>query len=69
MVVSSGFLGHVLVSDRSEDFLRSNGLITAAQPLNNTLNRQQQVTKYETLDLKTIPIECSHNQFFKKKSK
>lgn len=41
MVVSSGFLGHVIVSERSEAFLRSNGLITAAQLPNNTLNHQQ----------------------------
>lgn len=41
MVVSSGFLGHVIVSERSEAFLRSNGLITATQLPNNTLNHQQ----------------------------
>lgn len=41
MVVSSGFLGHVIVSERSEAFLRSNGLITAGQQPNNTSNHQQ----------------------------
>ncbi|XP_055314376.1 sarcolemmal membrane-associated protein [Sitodiplosis mosellana] len=43
MVVSSGFMDHVLAYDRSEVYLRANGLIpAAAQPINNTLNRQQQ---------------------------
>lgn len=42
MVVSSGFMDHVLAYDRSEVYLRANGLIPpAAQPINNTLNRQQ----------------------------
>lgn len=41
MVVSSGFSGHVIVSERSEAFLRSNGLITTAQLPINTLNHQQ----------------------------
>lgn len=48
MVVSSGFMDHVLAYDRSEVYLRANGLIPAAaqQPINNTLNRQQQVSQY-----------------------
>lgn len=42
VVVSSGFMDHVLAYDRSEVYLRANGLIPpAAQPINNTLNRQQ----------------------------
>lgn len=45
MVVSSGFMDHVLAYDRSEVYLRANGLIpAAAQPINNTLSRQQQVS-------------------------
>lgn len=43
MVVSSGFLDHVLAYERSDVYLGANGLITAAQPINNTLNRQPQV--------------------------
>lgn len=60
MVVSSGFMDHVLAYDRSEVYLRANGLIpAAAQPINNTLNRQQQVstlqcrTKCRNFDMKT----------------
>lgn len=46
MVVSSGYMDHVLAYDRSEVYLRANGLIpAAAQPINNTLSRQQQVRK------------------------
>lgn len=42
MVVSSGFLDHVLTMERSDVYLRANGLISnAAQPINNTVNRQQ----------------------------
>lgn len=42
MVVSSGFMDHVLAYDRSEVYLRANGLIPpAAQSISNTLNRQQ----------------------------
>lgn len=46
MVVSSGFMDHVLAYDRSEVYLHANGLIpAAAQSINNnTLNRQQQVS-------------------------
>lgn len=49
MVVSSGFLDHVLTMERSDVYLRANGLISAAaQPINNTVNRQQQVQHTET---------------------
>lgn len=58
MVVSSGFLGHVLVSERSEAFLRSNGLITAAQSLNTPFNRQQQVS------LSINAMQCNLNLNF-----
>lgn len=51
MVVSSGYMDHVLAYDRSEVYLRANGLIpAAAQPINNTLTRQQQVSE-----------KCLHN--------
>lgn len=50
MVVSSGFMDHVLAYDRSEVYLRANGLIpAAAQPINNTLNRLQQVNNIHVM--------------------
>lgn len=57
MVVSSGFMDHVLTYDRSEVYLRANGLIQAtAQPINNTLNRQQPVSCDTILTLKNTVI-------------
>lgn len=57
MVVSSGFMDHVLAYDRSEVYLRANGLIQAtAQPINNTLNRQQPVSCVTIETLKNTSI-------------
>lgn len=62
MVVSSGFMDHVLAYDRSEVvYLRANGLIPpAAQPINNTLNRQQ--VSAHRCDGNVIPFAIRNKQ-------